>query len=1473
MSFANSKDLTFVLKMRDRMSAGLKKSQAGFKSIGAEIRQAAKDAAFLSQTVMGVRFNLDAATQSALKFTQTMALRGATTGLTALAGAAQLMATTLAGTNVLSVIKLGSAIGLLPKFLGNAARAADLFSGKFDFIGKFLERLQTSKNPFLKFVGWTAAPIAQLGTMNLLLMKLRPLADMEMKLFQRPMAIGPMVASLEEFISKLSGDLLTGVDRASNGLFSLIQRLDGVKRAFETITGPMGQAVFSLTTLVASIKGLSDLRAFDKEFQNAFTVGGADINFASGIKKQLAEIALESGRRMPEVAAAFTIISGAGYEGEEALDILRKSAQGAAAGLGEVADVASFLMPVMKLYSDEVGNAEVASDRLLAAVQQGMGDAKDFARNFGQVFGIARQAGVSFDELISATSTLTLSGMNASEAVTSLRQSITDAIGPSRQGLNILAKYGMTLEDMQKMVRDDGIVATVAAMEKRLSMLDFQRLFDQVQGRQGMLQLSNDLKEELAQVTQAVAEDSVGAMAEAFDTLQNSSFFAMERVLTGINNLFIELGSFIAPSVNSALNFMADNYDAVRDAIKQVFVSLTGLFFLGKLGPMLADGLISGFQLFGRVATIALDSVSAAANFMFGNFFKNLNLLVMQVDDTIVASFKMIAAMFRQGTFFTNLRIAAVRAMVGIQVAAAQTGRYIMLGLTNPMAAARIAAAALAKVLPMVARGIAAVGAAIKTALGIALRTLAGVLGFVLGMLLEFLLYITMFGDQMEWTFSKVGGEVVAWSDVMWGTFDWLGAQISAIIQTVIGKFGEWTGSMQPVLDVIGAGLSWLLQQFAFVASKIGDLIQFIVTAFGAMAAAVGDSAMLIIDVIMEMADVVANVFAGIWGAIEKTFQGDLEGAGKAMMDGLSKAVDPDRIAARLASMATHGAEVGRAWSESFNNSAVEAAVVAAGSWDAYVLARKAGREARDKIGPDSGGKLVPQGIPQPDGEQFGDNKADKDFANTLAKLHASVEETYRFVEANELWGAAVDAGTDGLLRASTGFVPLIERAEHLALIDQKRVEISEQLVANGQAGKFTQEQILQGAMIAAAVEAKQRREAELKLESFTLMREEAERIAKVQQDSNLSPADREAAIAAIQREIEIRKERYQLNDAEIEGIRKTTFAEQKLRAIIDTTQKMQDMRRETEVMQQLLGLRYESSEQYAVETARIQATAEMRKKHGDALGKEAQQYIAAAEEQARVQSKLDNRTPSVMEALSKKWEEWQRQTKDIGTTIADVATNSVDRMADAFSEFFMGQKVSWRDFANDVIKQIMRMITQMLIMQAIQAAIGLFSGGGTAASSVAGATSAGAAKAGGLGALLKSANGNVFGAARKFAKGSAFANSVVSNPTLFAFKDGGVPNMGLMGEAGPEAVMPLKRLAGGRLGVSADMRGGGSQVVNVDARTTIVIEMKEVSDPAAAQRQAQEMGQMFKSLLDQRDQQQQIKLARASRSLTHGGR
>jgi tape measure domain-containing protein len=73
-------------------------------------------------------------------------------------------------------------------------------------------------------------------------------------------------------------------------------------------------------------------------------------------------------------------------------------------------------------------------------------------------------------------------------------------------------------------------------------------------------------------------------------------------------------------------------------------------------------------------------------------------------------------------------------------------------------------------------------------------------------------------------------------------------------------------------------------------------------------------------------------------------------------------------------------------------------------------------------------------------------------------------------------------------------------------------------------------------------------------------------------------------------------------------------------------------------------------------------------------------------------------------------------------------------------------------------------------------------------------------------------ARGNAFEEAgmAAYAHGGAFTNQIVNAPTYFRY--GGA--LGVMGEAGAEAIMPLRRMPNGDLGVAAGDTGGGAAVV-----------------------------------------------------------
>lgn len=179
------------------------------------------------------------------------------------------------------------------------------------------------------------------------------------------------------------------------------------------------------------------------------------------------------------------------------------------------------------------------------------------------------------------------------------------------------------------------------------------------------------------------------------------------------------------------------------------------------------------------------------------------------------------------------------------------------------------------------------------------------------------------------------------------------------------------------------------------------------------------------------------------------------------------------------------------------------------------------------------------------------------------------------------------------------------------------------------------------------------------------------------------------------------------------------------------------------------------------------------------------------------------------------------------GTSIIDQGVSALKRLWGAVTGTSSATEDATVKTVEGVAKTVLKTSTETTATSALTSLTAAAQSAATALSMI-GTTSGGGSGAGGLGSVLgnifsggKSAVsgsgaewaaaaefGPVFGTWAKggafnngvqaFAKGGTFTNKVVHQPTMFRFADG----VGLMGEAGAEAIMPLGRDSQGRLGV-----------------------------------------------------------------------
>lgn len=177
----------------------------------------------------------------------------------------------------------------------------------------------------------------------------------------------------------------------------------------------------------------------------------------------------------------------------------------------------------------------------------------------------------------------------------------------------------------------------------------------------------------------------------------------------------------------------------------------------------------------------------------------------------------------------------------------------------------------------------------------------------------------------------------------------------------------------------------------------------------------------------------------------------------------------------------------------------------------------------------------------------------------------------------------------------------------------------------------------------------------------------------------------------------------------------------------------------------------------------------------------------------------------------------WADTASDYASQSADLVNNAMSGLVGNISDALAGNKVDWEDWASSVLQSMQKIILNAMLVDSLRSASnsGFFSsiGGmfGAGAGAASGSTPSGAYNSAASGIKL-----NAKGGAYASESLSAYSNSIVSTPTYFAFAKGA----GLMGEAGPEAIMPLTRSADGSLGVRMvgtpeATSGGGDTIIH----------------------------------------------------------
>lgn len=162
----------------------------------------------------------------------------------------------------------------------------------------------------------------------------------------------------------------------------------------------------------------------------------------------------------------------------------------------------------------------------------------------------------------------------------------------------------------------------------------------------------------------------------------------------------------------------------------------------------------------------------------------------------------------------------------------------------------------------------------------------------------------------------------------------------------------------------------------------------------------------------------------------------------------------------------------------------------------------------------------------------------------------------------------------------------------------------------------------------------------------------------------------------------------------------------------------------------------------------------------------------------------------------------WLDESSNYSAQAANVVSSSMSSALDTVADGLVGNKADWKDWMSSVMTMIAKVALQMAAVNIVSGIVSSVGSAAIGAASGGGGTDSNAFSSGSYDNLTLNAKGGAYSSSDL----SKYSGQIVSSPTMFAFAKGA----GLMGEAGPEAIMPLTRSADGSLGVRAVGSGSG---------------------------------------------------------------
>lgn len=339
------------------------------------------------------------------------------------------------------------------------------------------------------------------------------------------------------------------------------------------------------------------------------------------LKDQALELGASTTKSASQVAQGQEQLAASGFKVNEILSAMPGVIAAAEASGEDMATVSEIMAAAIRGFGLEASKSAHIADVFAMAANRSNASILDMGYSFKYAAPIAKQLGISVEELAAATGIMRDRGMAAEQIGTSLRMGLTRLISPTKDAATVMDKLGINIKDAKgNMLPLPEVISRLQRATKNLTQEQKLNAFQTIFGTEamtGFLNLVDAGPKALSDLSRALRE-SDGASQKAASAMKDNLAGAVEEMNGALETAKIRLTDALTPALKGAAGFITDltnKWNSLNSDTQEVIASTGALAFaitgvVGAVGTLTAA--IGALMTFAGPVGLAIVGTTAA---------------------------------------------------------------------------------------------------------------------------------------------------------------------------------------------------------------------------------------------------------------------------------------------------------------------------------------------------------------------------------------------------------------------------------------------------------------------------------------------------------------------------------------------------------------------------------------------------------------------------------------------------------------------------------------------------------------------------------------------------------------------------------------------------------------------------------------------------------------------------------------------